>query len=107
MHGKRGDLAAHFRVRKIRHGFQVYFFCRVELGIACTSETPMSGFKLTAVKGCSVWGRRKEDKRAAPNGQADRHRALQQLSPGSSNKVNQMIRPSSNDGDVSQRLARP
>ena len=109
MRGRRGDLAVRFQGAKNTPRISTFF---LQSGIGNrespgTSETPMSGFKRSAVKGYSFGVRRQEDRRGATKRQADRHRAVQRRSPSSSNKLSQMIHPSSVDGDVVQRLARP
>jgi hypothetical protein len=107
MRGKDGDLAVTFQGAKNTPRISDLFFCEWYWESPGTSETPMSGFKPTVVKGHSVWVRRQEDRRGATKRQADRNRTLQRRSLSSSNKLNQMIHPSSVDGDVLQRLARP
>jgi hypothetical protein len=107
MRGKDGDLAVTFQGAKNTPRISDYFLAERYWESPGTSETPMSGFKLTAVKGHSVWVRRQEDRRGAVSRHVDRHRALQRRWPSSSNKLSQMIHPSSVDGDVMQRLARP
>ena len=107
MRGKDGDVAVTFQGgEKYATNFR-FIFLRVVLGIAWYERDPMSGFKPTVVKGHSVWVRRQEDRRGATKRQVDWNRTLQRRSLSSSNKLSQMIHPSSVDGDVLQRLARP
>jgi hypothetical protein len=68
---------------------------------------PISGFTPSAATEYSAGLRRKEDRRGATERQGDRLPDLQRLSLSNSNKLNQMIHPSSVDGDVVQKLARP
>jgi hypothetical protein len=106
MHGKDGHLTI------TSYGYkntpQISLFLRhLTFGDAASESKKPSGFRPTAAKRRCAWLRRKVNRCGATQPRIDRLLALQKLLLSSSNKLNQMIHPSLNDGEVLQRLGQP